>query len=162
MEKIVVVVRAVFCFKDKYLVIEQENASENIYLLFPGGHVEPNESLKEALFREINEELFIKDVRIVRLAFIKETLSPFDRNYELFFECTTSDVFENIYIKQNKTVGHEKISRCMLKTSKELKTAKNFFPEEFFEDTKYQYLELDLPEYMMRFGKDRNVAIQKE
>jgi ADP-ribose pyrophosphatase YjhB (NUDIX family) len=162
MEKIVIVVRAVFCFRDKYLVIEQENDSENKYLLFPGGHVEPNESLKEALFREVNEELFIKDIQIIRLAFIKETLSPFDRNYELFFECSTSNVFEDIYIKQSDAIGHEKIKRCMLKTSKELKEARNFFPEEFFKDTKYQYLELDLPKYMMRFGKDRNIATQEK
>jgi len=156
-EKIVVVVRAVFRFEDKYLVVEQQNASGNTYSLFPGGHVKPHESLEEAVVREVGEELNIDDTRPVRPLFIKETLSPFDRDYEVFFECDTKNDLSKVEVRQKAYTGYEKINKCLLKTEGELKTDKNFFPESFFSTSKYQYLELELKEYITRFGRDRNV-----
>ena len=47
--------------KDNYYLIVQRNKKKYMGLKweFPGGKVEPNETLKEALFREIEEELNI-------------------------------------------------------------------------------------------------------
>ena len=47
--------------KDNYYLIVQRNKDKYFGLKweFPGGKVEPNETLKEALFREIEEELNI-------------------------------------------------------------------------------------------------------
>ena len=157
-EKIVVVVRAVFKFEDKYLVVEQKNASVNTYLLFPGGHAKSNESLTEAIIREVKEELNVDDTKPIRPLFIKETLSPFDRDYEIFFECGTNKDFTEISVKQKAYTGYEKINKCLFKTEDELMISKNFFPEYFFATTKYQYLELGLEEYINRFGKDKNVS----
>ena len=48
--------------KDNYYLIAQRNINKYMGLKweFPGGKVEPNETLKEALFREIEEELNIE------------------------------------------------------------------------------------------------------
>jgi len=156
-EKIVVVVRAVFKFDEKYLVIEQMNASRNDYLLFPGGHAKSNESLIATLDREIGEELNIKNFVAKELRFVKETVSPFDRNFEFFFECETEMKFNEIEIVQKEYTGYEKIKKCILKTEEELRDSSNFYPEMFFDPKKYQFLELDLVQYKNLFGLDRNI-----
>lgn len=156
-EKNVVVVRAVFKFGEKYLVVDQQNASGKSYQLFPGGHINPGESLVNGVIREVNEELNIEDTKPGQIIFFKETLSPFDRNYEFFFECRTAKNISEVKVKQKEYTGYEKIKNCRFETEKNLKQSSNFFPEGFFSEDKYQYLELDLPEYIRRFGNDNNI-----
>lgn len=153
----VIVVRAVIRFGDKFLLIEQMNASGNDYLLFPGGHVNLDESLLVALHREIREELNISDLNIKELRFVKETVSPFDINFEFFFECETSMKYEDIEIIQKEYTGYEKIKKCVLKSDAELMFNSSFYPEDFFKPLKYQLLELNLNQYKKRFGEDRNI-----
>ncbi len=155
--KITIVVRAVFKFNNKYLVVEQENASGNIYLLFPGGHKEINESLENAVVREVGEELNITDTTVNKMLFVKETLTKFDRTFEFLFECSTAMDPKNITIKQKEYTGYEKIFKCLLIKKGELLLKTNFFPEKFFSKKKYEYLELNLDAYIKRYGHDKNI-----
>ena len=156
-DKIVTVVRAVFRFENKYLVLEQKNASGNTYLLFPGGHVNAGESLTTALNREITEELNIKSFSQNNIIFIKETKTPFDRAFEYFFECETKMAISDIKVLQDKYTGYEKIEKCLLLNQNELKNDKRFFPKNFFARNNYQYLELALDQYRQLYGNDRNI-----
>lgn len=151
-KKLISVVRAVFTFDNKYLVIEQENASGNKYLLFPGGHTKSEESLRDAVIRELGEELNIDDTKVQNIIFLKETLSPFDRDYEVFFTCTTSKEFSDIEIKQKEYTGHEKIGRCLLMSKEELVSNPFFYPKYFFAESNYQYIEMDVEEHKRLFG----------
>lgn len=157
LDKIVIVVRAVFGFGDKYLVVEQENASGNSYLLFPGGHANCNESLIAALKREIAEETNIDNFTPQKIIFVKETFTPFDRNFEYFFQCETNIKFADIKIKQTEYTGYEKIKKYLLLSASELDADSRFFPKHFFGESNYQYLELNLDRYKQLYGNDRNI-----
>lgn len=149
----VTVVRAIFKFEGKYLLIEQSNASGKNYLLFPGGHVDVGESLLTGLKREIQEELDIDDFFIKKLVFVKETHSPVNKNFEFFFECETTKKFDQIKVAQLGLVGNEKIKKCLLMSETEIKGLPNFYPEDFFNKIGYQYLHLNTVSYKKRFGK---------
>jgi len=64
MENFEVCVRAIIQQRDKILVCRNK---ERGYYFFPGGHLNFEESIKEALFREIKEEL---DINIKNYLFI--------------------------------------------------------------------------------------------
>jgi 8-oxo-dGTP pyrophosphatase MutT (NUDIX family) len=154
---IVFVVRAIFKIGNKYLVIKQKNASGNEYLMFPGGHKNLSETLEESLEREIKEEINISDFSIKNISFINETLTIFDRTFEIFFNCSTYKNLEKVKPKQKGFVGFEKISECLLYTKNQLLKCDNFFPIDFFDGKKYKYHEIDVEEYKKRFGIDRNI-----
>lgn len=156
-KKITIVVRAVFKEGDKYLVIEQKNASGNIYLLFPGGHKKINESLEEAVVREVNEELNITDTKVENVLYVKETLTVFDRTFEFLFGCSTQKDLKDVEVKQKEYTGYEKIGKVLLMDEHTLSSRPSFFPEHFFSSKKYEYLELSLDEYVKRYGNDRNI-----
>ena len=161
-QKIVIVVRAIFKFGDKYLVLEQVNASGNTYLLFPGGHAKEGESLLMALKREVGEELGIKCFKPKSLVFVKETLNPFDQGFEYFFECESKENLSKIDIKQKGMVGYEEIKSYKWMTSSELNSDHRFFPKDFFSGNNYQYLKINMFQYKALYGNDRNVKKKYE
>ncbi|MFA5828418.1 MAG: NUDIX hydrolase [Candidatus Shapirobacteria bacterium] len=155
--KIVTVVRAVFRLENQYLVVEQINASGNTYLLFPGGHADPGESLVTAIKREVAEELNVEKCIPKKIIFVKETLTPFDRTFEYFFECEPSMYITDIRVKQKEYTGYEGIKRCLWKSAIDLETDNKFFPKHFFSKDNYQYLELNIDQYKDLYGNDRNI-----
>jgi len=66
MKNFEVCVRAIICQQNKILVCQNK---EKGYYFFPGGHLNLGESIKEALFREIKEELniIVKKIKFIGL-----------------------------------------------------------------------------------------------
>jgi len=72
-------VAAIMIEDNRVAVIEREKDGQRYYV-FPGGHVESNEQLVDAVKREIIEELGI-EVDVIRLAVILKR----SQNYEYYF-----------------------------------------------------------------------------
>lgn len=72
-------VRAIIVSDDSILVMKRDKFGKQYYTLI-GGHVELDESLDKALFREIHEETMIH-VAKPQLVYIQETDRPYGTQY---------------------------------------------------------------------------------
>lgn len=113
--KIEVLVRAVIQDKGKILVCKK---LDNKYYFFPGGHVELGESAKEALSRELKEELGLS---IKKCSFIGSSEHLFTEDGKKHHEINL--VF-NAKIDKFKFKSREDHIEFFLKTKKELSKEK--------------------------------------
>ena len=81
-------VRGVVIDKGKILVVEHSHPDRPPFWCFPGGHVEENETLVEAVKRELKEETHL-DVDVGQIVFVQEFFK--EHLIELFFECSILD-----------------------------------------------------------------------
>ncbi|MCX6742194.1 MAG: NUDIX hydrolase [Candidatus Pacearchaeota archaeon] len=81
-------VGAIMFYKDK-LITTRMRKGDSVYHVLPGGGVEDNETILEAIKREVKEELNLKIVNL-RLVYIRElNLGDKGRGMELYFYVDT-------------------------------------------------------------------------
>ncbi len=81
--------------EDKVLVIERNREPGKGMLAFPGGFVDPGESLEEAFVREISEELFVKVTNL------KYLCSASNKYHYKGIEYSTCDTFFTAEINED-------------------------------------------------------------
>ena len=105
-KKFVIRCRAVIIHKGKLLVVKHpQNTS---FAVLPGGHLEWGEDIKEAMSREITEELGIVP-KIGRLLYVNNFIQgKRKQSVEFFFEILNSEDYKNI--KESKVIQTDEIS----------------------------------------------------
>ncbi len=102
--------RAIIRKDDKLFMVRQKNLNdntENDFWCLIGGHLDPNESLKDNLAREIKEEVGVT-AQIGRLLYVQQFDDPEGQYVEFFFGVTNADDFENIDLSQT-THGQDEL-----------------------------------------------------
>lgn len=93
---ITVVVRAIIECKGQYLLVKIQG--EDFWCL-PGGKVEPNEAILDALSRELVEELNVKP-QIGELLFVQQLFKDQKQRLEFFFSVTNGQDYASADFKQ--------------------------------------------------------------
>jgi 8-oxo-dGTP diphosphatase len=113
--KIIRVRAAALIVEDKSVLLVAHKKGRHTYWLLPGGGVNFNESLSDALKRELKEELGI-DIDISGLAYICDSIDPESRRHiiNIVFHCSRSG--GDITLGQDKRLyGHGFFSDDRLK-----------------------------------------------
>ncbi len=83
-QPIAIGVRALIIQKDKVLLVQQTNRFGKVIYLLPGGGVNQNESLRDAVIREIKEETSLS-IEPLDISFVREMFSAGRITYEFIF-----------------------------------------------------------------------------
>lgn len=123
-------VKAVLIKDNFILLIKHKN--ENVYYTLPGGGINHNESIYDALRRECLEEVGAK-IKVLDLIFLTEYIADEDINtiqkkgfhqIDMYFQCEIIGELDiNLATEQDDTqIGYEWINVCMLENI-------NFYPK---------------------------------
>ena len=129
-QKIEILVRGIIKDKKGKILVCQKKGKN--YYFFPGGHVEYGESTKDALVRELEEEL---DLDVEEASFVGGSEHMFTENGKEHHEL---NLFYKVEVKNLKTESQEDHLEFFLLTQEELKK-ETVFPEiskEWFENKK--------------------------
>ncbi len=83
-------VRGIIINENKIVLVRHDSDTFGTNYVFPGGGVEGNESLFEAIEREIDEEINVK-AKAERIVFVRETEYKGSFGLEVYILCKTLD-----------------------------------------------------------------------
>lgn len=106
MSSAILTARAIIIYGDKLLLVKHANPHSRHYA-FPGGKMEGDESIREALSREIKEELNI-DAIPGDIQAVHEFVHPVfgGRRIEFFMDVSNPEDFAHISSAQDNTSSH--------------------------------------------------------
>ena len=99
---IVQIADAVFVDQNRVLLVQQRKSSAYGLWSFPGGHVEPGETVEQAVHREVREELGVK----LALAKPFKSFPLIDANGELEINIFTGSIEGDIVLKDDELMAY--------------------------------------------------------
>lgn len=106
MSSAILTARAIIIYDDKLLVVRHSNP-HSLHYAFPGGKMEEDESIKDAIIREIREELSV-EAKPSDIQAVHEFVHPVfgGRRIEFFMDVSNPEDFARISSAQDNTSSH--------------------------------------------------------
>lgn len=123
-------VRAIILDDKGIVMVEHNEEKRGSFLIFPGGGIEQNESILEAVQREVKEETNL-DVVANKFAYIRETKIGDDRGIEFYVLCSRTGGEMKLGYDPEKL--HQVLESVVLMSADDLNSRQNWYPEELRE-----------------------------
>lgn len=113
--------------KDDKLLLVKSKYEGSIYWIFPGGGLEPGESMEECVKREVKEETGI-NINVKKMIFINENVSKENPMIHFTYLCEPLD--DNLTIGSDPDHEERVVRDVSYIPFEEIKKLENFIPSE--------------------------------